>query len=144
MSVERKTETNVKQALPFFQVRDMNASLRFYVDGLGFRMTNQWVHEGRLRWCSLKLDDVSLMLQEFWSEGHHRNLPDGAVGVGVSIYFDCADALALYRQFRSRGLDAKRPFVGNGLWNVGIKDPDGYELSFGSPTDAPEESEYSE
>jgi catechol 2,3-dioxygenase-like lactoylglutathione lyase family enzyme len=123
---ERKAEANVKQALPFFQVRDINASLRFYVDGLGFRMTSQW------------------MLQEFWSEGHHRNLPDGEVGVGVSIYFECADALELYRQFRSRGMDAKRPFVGNGLWNVGIKDLDGYNLSFGSPTDAPEESEYSE
>ena len=144
MSAERKAETNVKQAVPFFQVRDLNASLRFYVDGLGFQMTNQWVHEGRLRWCSLKLGDVAFMLQEFWSEGPHRNLPDGEVGVGVSIYFDCVDALALYRQFRSRGLDAKRPFVGNGLWCVEIRDPDGYRLSFGSPTDQPEESEYSE
>jgi catechol 2,3-dioxygenase-like lactoylglutathione lyase family enzyme len=144
MSVETRTETNVKQAIPFFNVRDINASLRFYVDGLGFKLTNQWVHEGRLRWCSLKLGDVALMLQEFWSEGPDRNLPDGKVGVGVSISFECVDALELYREFRSRGVDAKRPFVGNGLWDVTVIDPDGYRLSFESPADAPEETEYGE
>jgi len=33
-----------------------------------------------------------------------------------------------------------RPFVGNRLWCVSVVDPDGYKLSFNSPTDAPEES----
>ena len=28
---------NVRQAVPFFGVTDIDASLRFYVDGLGFR-----------------------------------------------------------------------------------------------------------
>jgi catechol 2,3-dioxygenase-like lactoylglutathione lyase family enzyme len=35
-----------------------------------------------------------------------------------------------------------RPFVGNGMWVTEIRDPDGYQLCFESPTDAPEESEY--
>jgi catechol 2,3-dioxygenase-like lactoylglutathione lyase family enzyme len=144
MSARSKTETNVKHAVPFFRVRDMSASLRFYVDGLGFVMTNQWMHQGRLRWCSLRLGDVAVMLQEFWSEGPNQNLPDGEVGIGVSICFECADALALYRELRSRGVNAKRPFVGNGMWDVTVVDPDGYRLSFESPTDLPEETEYSE
>ncbi len=29
---------NVKQAVPFFGVANMESSLRFYVDGLGFTM----------------------------------------------------------------------------------------------------------
>ena len=29
----------MKQAVPFFGVTDIDASLRFYVDGLGFTMT---------------------------------------------------------------------------------------------------------
>jgi catechol 2,3-dioxygenase-like lactoylglutathione lyase family enzyme len=33
------SESNVEQAVPFFMVSDMDASLRFYVDGLGFEMT---------------------------------------------------------------------------------------------------------
>ena len=144
MSVESKVAVNVKQAVPFFWVRDMNASLRFYVEGLGFKMTNHWAHEARLRWCTLVLDDVAIMLQEFWSDGPDRNLPDGQVGIGLSICFECVDALALYRELRSRKVNAKRPFVSNGMWDVTVIDPDGYRLSFESPTDAPEESEYSE
>jgi hypothetical protein len=30
------------------------------------------------------------------------------------------------------------------MWVTTVKDPDGYTLDFESPTDAPEESEYSE
>ena len=33
---------NVRQAVPFFHVKDIEASLRFYVDGLGFTMTRRW------------------------------------------------------------------------------------------------------
>jgi lactoylglutathione lyase len=35
MPVETMTRENVKQAVPFFGVSNMEASLRFYVDGLG-------------------------------------------------------------------------------------------------------------
>jgi catechol 2,3-dioxygenase-like lactoylglutathione lyase family enzyme len=37
---------NVKQAVPFFGVTDMEVSLRFYVDGLGFTMTRRWIPDG--------------------------------------------------------------------------------------------------
>jgi len=33
---------NVKQSVPFFMVTDIEASYRFYVDGLGFTMTHEW------------------------------------------------------------------------------------------------------
>ena len=36
----------------------------------------------------------------------------------------------------------QRAFVGNRAWVTSLKDPDGYQLHFQSPTDAPEESEY--
>ena len=58
-------EGKVKQAVPFFMVSNMEASLHFYVDGLGFQRTNQWIVEGKIRWCWLELGGASLMLQEF-------------------------------------------------------------------------------
>jgi hypothetical protein len=36
-------ERNVKQAVPLFGVTNMEASLRFYVDGLGFKMKRWWI-----------------------------------------------------------------------------------------------------
>ena len=133
---------NVQQAVPFFWVHDLDASLRFYLDGLGFTMTRRWIDGGTLRWCWLEIGSASLMLQEFWRDGLDRNLPSERVGVGVSVCFICKDALALYREFRSRGVDARIPRVGNGMWVTGLVDPDGYDVYFESPTDEPEETEY--
>lgn len=130
---------NVTRAVPFFWVRDLAASLRFYVDGLGFALKNQWVDDGKMRWCWLELGGAAVMLQEFAPD----RVPEAKTGVGVSVCFMCNDAIAIWKDITGRGLDAKRPFVGNGLWVTSVVDPDGYELAFESPTDAPEESEYS-
>ena len=115
MKLETKTATNVKQAVPFFRVSHMEESVRYYVDGLGFEMTKQWIDEGKLRWCWLQHGGAALMLQEFRKEGHDSWLPKGKVGEGVSICFICEDALAIYRDVTLRGIKASRPFVGNGM-----------------------------
>jgi catechol 2,3-dioxygenase-like lactoylglutathione lyase family enzyme len=143
MGPEARPEANVRQAVPFFRVADMDASVRFYGDGLGFRITRRWVPDGKLRWCWLELGQASLMLQQFSREGDDSWRPEGKVGVGVSVCFICRDALALYRELVSRGLPAERPFVGNNMWVTSILDPDGYRLEFESPTDVAEDTVYS-
>ena len=146
MPTDVKTETNVnvQQDVPLFAVSNMETSLRYYVDGLGFEMTNKWIDEGKLRWCWLQLGGAALMLQEFRTEGHDSWMPKGPLGEGVSLNFQCADALAIYREVTARGITAKKPFVGNGMWVIGLTDPDGYKLFFESVTNVPEETEYSE
>ncbi len=142
MNVEPRTDvkTNVKQAVPFFGVSNIEQSVRFYVDGLGFEMTKKWIPEGKLRWCWLQLGDAALMLQEFRKEGLNSWKPEGKVGVGVSICFICEDALTIYREVTSRGIKASRPFVGNAMWVTSVSDPDGYRIEFESCTDVPEET----
>jgi lactoylglutathione lyase len=131
---------NVQQAVPFFMVSKIEESLRYYVDGLGFEMTKKWIDEGKLRWCWLQHGGAALMLQEFRKEW----VPKGKLGEGVSICFQCKDALAIYREITSRGIRAKNPFVGNGMWVTSLADPDGYKIDFESPTDVQEETEFSE
>jgi lactoylglutathione lyase len=144
MSVEKTTRTNVKRAVPFFHVSNIEESLRFYMEGLGFEITKKWIDQGKLRWCWLEFGDAALMLQEFRTEGHDSWKATCKVGEGVSIYFMCEDALAIYRDAASRGIKVSRnPFVGNGMWVVPFSDPDGYRIEFESPTDVPEEMEYS-
>ncbi|MCU0522133.1 MAG: VOC family protein [Anaerolineae bacterium] len=140
MNTEANHEPNVTQAVPFFSVMDIAASVAYYVDGLGFAMTHKWIDEGKLRWCQLQLGGAALMLQEFWKEGPHANLPQGKLGQGVAINFICRDALAVYREIIARGIVATEPFVGNAMWVTGLRDPDGYALYFESPTDVPEET----
>ena len=107
MAVATVTSVNVKQAVPFFGVTNMESSLRFYVDGLGFKMKNSWIPDraedhpdGRIHWCWLELGDAAIMLQEFLPEGR----PKETLGTGVNVCFQCEDALALYREFKSRGI----------------------------------------
>ncbi len=66
-----KSETNIKQAVPFFAVSNMEDSLRFYVDGLGFEMTHKWIDEGTVRWCMLQREGAALMLvpKQHFSQG---------------------------------------------------------------------------
>ena len=144
MSTAIKSAANLKQAVPFFAVANIQQSLRYYVDGLGFEIANKWIDDGRLRWCWLQREGAALMLQEFRTEGHDSWTANGKKGEGVSIYFICEDALAFYREIKSRGLEASKPFVGNAMWVTTLHDPDGYTIHFESPTDAPEEAEFSE
>ena len=133
-------DANVKEAVPYFRVVDMKASTAFYVDCLGFEIDKRWDDRGVLRWCSLKLGGATIMLQQFRRKGQDAWAPDGRVGEGVTIYFTCADAIAIWREATAKGLDASQPEVGNGMWVTGLDDPDGYHIEFQSATDAAEDS----
>lgn len=144
MNPASQGDPNVRQAVPFFAVANVEASVRWYVDGLGFELTREWIDEGVLRWCWLQHGGAALMLQEFRGDGPASRTPQGKVGEGVSICFICHDALAVYHQVTARGIEASRPFVGNGMWVTTLHDPDGYRIEFESPTGVPEETVYSE
>jgi lactoylglutathione lyase len=144
METQTAAIDNLKQVVPFLGVTDMERSLRFYLNGLGFAVKHKWEPEGRIRWCWLTRGGASIMLQEFVKEGHGGRRPEGVLGLGVNLSFQCEDALALYREFRSRGLDPSQPFVGNSMWVTWLRDPDGYRVEFESMTDVPEETKLSE
>ena len=135
------SKPDLQLAVPFFLVADMEVSLRFYVEALGFTMTKQWVPRGKIEWCWLERDAVSLMLQEPRTD---QAPPEVLPKKGFSIAFQCGDALALYHECKERGLVVSEPFVGNGMWVVVLKDPDGYTLDFESVTDVKEETTYGE
>lgn len=134
------TEVNLKQAVPFFWVTNIARSMEFYVNKLGFELKIDWKPNGKIEWCWLERERVSLMLQEY-RDGF---LPKEKPGVGVSICFICHDALKLYNEFYQKGVNPTEPFVGNRMWITTIADPDGYKLDFESYITVAEETKYSE
>jgi uncharacterized glyoxalase superfamily protein PhnB len=120
-------------------VTNMVNSLDFYVERLGFAIRDKWEPNGTIEWCRLQLDDATIMLQEY-----RQTPPAEKLGEGLSVYFICEDALTIYRDIVSRGVKSDEPFVGNHMWVVGMKDPDGYNILFESATDVPEETLYSD
>jgi len=144
MSAGANTDGNVKEVVQLFGVSNMERSLRYYLEGLGFTMEKKWVVDGKVRWCWLALGGAALMLQEFSKQRRDSGVAQRKLGEGVSLCFQCQDALAIYHEVRSRGVEASEPQVGNAMWVTGLTDPDGYRLEFESPTDTPEETKLSE
>jgi catechol 2,3-dioxygenase-like lactoylglutathione lyase family enzyme len=101
---------NIRQTVPFFNVKDIEASLRFYVDGLGFTITRYWDPDGRMRWCWLELGLAAVMLQEYWKDG--RPAPT-AVTRTPSVHSRTAredtGGHRPYRWFRPWTEDPRRP-----------------------------------
>jgi lactoylglutathione lyase len=87
---------------------------------------------------------AALMLQEFPKEGRDSWAPACSVGEGVTLFFICEDAIAIYHEARARGLEASEPQVGNAMWVTSLSDPDGYRLDFESLTNVPEDTKLSE
>jgi lactoylglutathione lyase len=131
---------NVSFVAPLLMVMDMERSLRFYVHGLGFVIKNRWIPDGHLRWCWMELGAANLMLQHALPHTQQKLAANGKLGNGVSLYFQCTDAIAIYRQALERGLAGREPQVGNFSWEVFLHDPDGYSINFSSPTGLPEET----
>jgi len=132
--------TNVKQVVPFLWVTNIERSAQFYTEGLNFEMINKWIDKEKLRWCWLQWGGAAIMLQEYLPD----RIPQIKLGEGVSVCFQCEDALAIYHDALSKNITASEPFVGNSMWVTLIIDPDGYKLDFESHTEVPEDTKLSE
>jgi lactoylglutathione lyase len=141
MSTTGASVQNVTAVAPLLMVTNMERSLAFYVDGLGFTIENRWVADGHLRWCWLSLGGAALMLQEAVASSREKMAAARVLGNGVSFNFSCSDALATYRDAAGRDIHTLcEPQVGNLSWELSFADPDGYRIHFSSPTDLPEET----
>ena len=135
---------NVTAVVPLLMITSMERSLAFYVDGLGFTIRiagfRMVVCVGvGCPWAA------PLMLQEATEAAREKTPTSGTLGNGASLYFQCTDALAIYREAATRGIHpSHEPQVGNSAWEVFFADPDGYKINFSSPTHLPEETLLSE
>jgi len=117
-------------------VADIEASLGFWRDLVGFEVTTRFEHEGRLAYAGLKSGDVQLMLNARGGDpAPRRARPHYTEAV---FYFGVPSAHELVRDLRAKGFDAPEPERQDyGLDEVVVRDPDGYEIAFTSPIAPP-------
>jgi uncharacterized glyoxalase superfamily protein PhnB len=136
----------ILQSTLYLRVSDMQRSLAFYVDGLGFEVTSRMSEGGELFWARLSKDGCSLMISDrpsrFVSEGQDsehehdaegRHLfsgvavaPAGELNLVTFLYVDDVDAA--YEDLRARGIDVEEAPEDRfyGLREMLVRDPDGY------------------
>jgi uncharacterized glyoxalase superfamily protein PhnB len=131
MSVTQPSAT-VRELVPLLFVDDMERSMAFYRDRLGFKVAGVWEPDGKPSWCRLQRDGSAVMLQLACEEDG----PAESRGRGIGFFFICDDAAAVHAEFSRRGLQLNPPEVAfYGMKQVFLKDPDGYELCFESPVE---------
>lgn len=112
---------------PALTVDDLERSLRFWVDALGFTVEERWEEEGRLQGVMLLAGTCRIGLsQDDWKKGRDREK-----GVGFRIFSETAQDLdALAARLREHGVEVdgpkEQPWGGRAL---AVEDPDGFKLT---------------
>jgi catechol 2,3-dioxygenase-like lactoylglutathione lyase family enzyme len=114
--------------VPILYVTDVETTIRFYCDVLGFRCANRF--EG---WASLQRDSAEIMLSL-----PNEHLPFQKSLFTGSFYFHSDDVDALWAQLRER-IDVVYPIENfdYGMREFAIRDINGYVLQFGQEIQSP-------
>lgn len=125
-------DAQVRDVWPLLFVTELDRSLVFYRDTLGFELLGEARDDGRVCWCRLRRGGATLMLQQACPEDGEP----GERGRGVVFYFICDDADAMHAELTARGLElAPATTAPYRMRQVELADPDGYQLCFESPLD---------
>ena len=126
-----KNAANIRQLQPLFAVQNIDQSIAFYRDRLGFSLVSQAESEGNVFWCWLERGGSAVMLQQ--ADDDEDGPPEGR-GRGVTFYFICDDADAMYAELSSRGVPVAPPREAYyGMNQLFVPEPNGYTLCFESP-----------
>ena len=112
-------------------VNDLQRSLAWYRDVIGFVVTDEWRVEGTLRGVEMRAGSVDIFLnQDDWTKGRDR-----IKGVGFRIYgrtVQDIDRLAALVKSRGGVLSHEPQTQPWGERDFGIVDPDGFHITFSS------------
>lgn len=131
MARRQPESLRLRSAGPSFTVNDIEKSLAFYRDVLGFTVGERWEHEGRLAGVELVAGRVSFWLsQDDWKKGRDR-----VKGQGFRMHCATAqDVDAVARGITARGGTLLQPPRDEpwGGRDFAVVDPDGFTITIAS------------
>ena len=128
---DEEANRNLASISPFFIVKDLQVSISYYIERLGFQLDFQGPDDGPF-WAGVSRDGIGIMLKAILPDvlpcpnhTRHEWAPPDA-----HIY--SMDPDALFEEFTRRGASFVKTlsFVEEGLWGFAISDADGYVLVF--------------
>ena len=121
-------------ARPVLHVSSVEASLRFYVERLGFTVAWRYEEDDRARVAQVDRGRCALILADQWPEKVGKGLMFISLNVEPETHEAAVAALdALRAEFEGRGAPVKDGHWGYKL--LVVEDPDGNQLFFNSPNE---------
>jgi uncharacterized glyoxalase superfamily protein PhnB len=122
-------------ARPVLHVREVEASIPFYVDRLGF--TNPWRYDedGRVYVAQVERQGCALILADTWPE----KIGKGLMFISVNAEQQTREAAIAALDALRTELEAKGVSVKEGSWGyrlLVVDDPDGNQLFFNYPAES--------
>jgi catechol 2,3-dioxygenase-like lactoylglutathione lyase family enzyme len=122
---------NLESIRPFFIVKDLQTSIAYYRDRLGFQLDFQGPDDDPY-YAGVSREGIGVMLKAITPEvGPVPNYTrHGWARWDAYIYTQDPDTL--FDEFRQRGASFVKElsFIDDGLWGFEVRDADGYVLAF--------------
>jgi catechol 2,3-dioxygenase-like lactoylglutathione lyase family enzyme len=119
-------------ARPILNVADVEASLRFYVDQLGFTCPWRFDEDGRAYVAQVDRQGCALILAQTWPE----KVGKGLMFISLNVEPASREAATAALDALRAELEAKGVAVKDGSWGyrlLVVDDPDGNQLFFNYP-----------
>ena len=121
-------------ARPVLHVRDVEASLRFYVNLLGFTIPWRYDEDGMAHVAQVDRQGCALILADTWPE----KIGKGLMFISLNVEPATVEAAAAAVDALRAELEAKGAPVKEGSWGyrlLVVDDPDGNQLFFNYPSE---------
>ena len=122
---------NLASIRPSFIVKDLQASITYYRERLGFQLDFEGPDDGPF-WAGVSRDGIGIMLKAVAPDVPPRPNHTRHEWAPPDAHVYSMDPDALFDEFSRRGASfvKKLSFVEKGLWGFAITDADGYVLVF--------------
>jgi catechol 2,3-dioxygenase-like lactoylglutathione lyase family enzyme len=121
-------------ARPILNVKDVEASLRFYVDKLGFTSPWRYDEDGKAHVAQVDRQGCALILADTWPE----KIGKGLIFISLNVEPPTHEAATAALDSLRSELETKGVTVKDGSWGyrlLVVEDLDGNQLSFNYPAD---------
>ncbi len=125
--------------IPMLNVSDIDNSIEFYREALGFDVVSPRELVADWRWATIRSGAVELMLSETGSAPGMRTSVDPHANTSwpAIFYFYPDDVSTLFAEVIRKGYQSTPLEVTHyGMLEFSVQDPDGHVLSFGQDADA--------
>jgi catechol 2,3-dioxygenase-like lactoylglutathione lyase family enzyme len=122
---------NLASIRPSFIVEDLQASITYYRERLGFRLDFQGPDDGPF-WAGVSRDGIGIMLKAVAPDVPPRPNHTRHEWAPADAHIYSMDPEALFDEFSRRGASfvKKLSFIEEGLWGFVVTDADGYVITF--------------